>query len=161
MKLILIRHAKSSWADPTQTDHARPLNQRGRDAAPRIGKWLAQRGHIPDLILCSDAARTRETCALIAPLIGAPNTTYLPQLYHASPLEILNTIRPHQTRIVAVIGHNPGLAELAHRLVQTPPDHPDFHRYPTAATTILDTDLSPGLAQVIDFIVPRDLPLLL
>ena len=63
MRLILIRHAKSSWANPGQGDHARPLNPRGRRAATAIGGWLADKGYVPDLILCSDAQRTRETTA--------------------------------------------------------------------------------------------------
>lgn len=161
MKLILIRHAKSSWATPEQPDHARPLNARGRAAAPKIGAWLAQGGHLPDLVLCSDATRTRETCALIAPLIGEPNVQFLPELYHATPKAILHAIEHSTSTTCAVIGHNPGIGELANTLAQTPPAHPDFHRYPTAATTVLDTNLIPHQAKVLAFTTARDLPSLL
>ncbi len=64
-RLILMRHAKSSWANVSQADFDRPLNERGRQAAPLMGRWLDEQGLIPDLILCSTARRTQETCDLL------------------------------------------------------------------------------------------------
>ena len=68
-RLILTRHAKSSWEDPLTPDHDRPLNERGRAAAADLGQWLASRGYVPGQVLCSDALRTRKTWAGIAPAI--------------------------------------------------------------------------------------------
>ena len=84
--LYLLRHAKSSWDDPLQSDHARPLNKHGRAAAPLIATWLASRGHVPDTVLCSSAARTRETVDRMRPALpGLPEPMVEEELYHASP----------------------------------------------------------------------------
>ena len=75
MKLLtLLRHAKSDWGDPGLADFDRPLNERGRSDAPRMGKWMAVSGFVPDTVLCSTAVRTRETWALVAPALpNAPS----------------------------------------------------------------------------------------
>ncbi len=159
-RLILIRHAKSSWGDATLADHARPLNDRGRRSAPLIGRWLRERGYLPDEVLCSDAVRTRETFARLG--LDAP-VTYVPALYHAEARDILETLRTAHRRVVAIIGHNPGMAEFARRIVALPPDHPRFGDYPTAATLVADLDTDDwenaafGTAGAVDFVVPRDL----
>ena len=70
-RLILTRHAKSSWDDPLMSDHDRPLNERGKAAAADLGQWLASRGYVPDQVLCSDALRTRKTWSGIAPALPA------------------------------------------------------------------------------------------
>ena len=70
LRLILTRHAKSSWDSPVAGDHARPLNERGRKSAKAIGQWLSGKGYEPVLVLSSDAERTRETWALMAPALG-------------------------------------------------------------------------------------------
>ena len=74
-RLILTRHAKSSWDDPAMADHDRPLNDRGKAAAADLGAWLASRGYIPGEVLCSDAQRTRSTWSGIAP--ARPGTALL------------------------------------------------------------------------------------
>ncbi|HQY45284.1 MAG TPA: histidine phosphatase family protein, partial [Paracoccaceae bacterium] len=86
-RLILTRHAKSAWDDPTMSDHDRPLNGRGRRSALELGEWLQSRGYEPDQVLCSTATRTRETWATVAvaPLEVTPHIDYLDALYHASP----------------------------------------------------------------------------
>jgi phosphohistidine phosphatase len=163
--LILIRHAKSDWEDPGLADHDRPLNTRGLRSAPRIGAWLAERGILPEAVLCSTARRTRETWAGIATqLPGAPEPVYSHGLYHAAPVDMLNAIRDSDAAILAVIGHNPGIGSLAWSLCQEPPEHPRFGLYPTGATLILDfdiahmTDIAPGQGKVTGFAVPRELP---
>ena len=72
LRLILTRHAKSSWDDPLMSDHDRPLNARGKAAAADLGGWLASRSYLPGQVLCSDALRTRETWEGIAPALAAP-----------------------------------------------------------------------------------------
>lgn len=163
--LILIRHAKSDWDDPRLTDHQRPLNARGRRAAPRIGAWLATQGLAPGEALVSDATRTRETWGYIAAqLPDAPAPTLHPTLYLASPEAMLTHLRGATAPVVAMVGHNPGTAALARLLVDTPPIHPSFGRYPTAATTVLDFDIDswqevePGTGHARAFVIPRDLP---
>ena len=164
LRLILIRHAKSSWGDPFADDHARVLNNRGRTSAKAIGEWLAQAGHVPDLVLCSDAARTRETAErIILAFAARPRLQFSGRLYHAAPDTIFDLIRKQTTSHLAVIGHNPGIGMAANALVATPPDHHRFSDYPTCATTVIDFamtswgDLKPGWGQVVDFTVPRDL----
>ncbi|WP_322895877.1 MULTISPECIES: SixA phosphatase family protein [unclassified Yoonia] len=164
LTLILIRHAKSSWDDPGADDHARVLNTRGSGAAPAIGGWLAAQGYVPDVMLCSDAARTHETAALIMPhLTPAPDLQILPGLYHASPDSMLDLIQKQTARVVALIGHNPGIGLLASGLVKRRPAHPRFGDYPTCATAVIrfDTDnwhdVAPRTGNCDDFIVPGDL----
>ena len=67
LTLSLLRHAKSSWANPGQQDFDRPLNERGLEAAPRMGAFMADHGIAPDLVLCSPSVRTRQTLGLVLP----------------------------------------------------------------------------------------------
>jgi len=163
LRLILIRHAKSSWADPAQDDHARPLNPRGRKDAPLLGAWLAQHGHVPDLVLCSDAARTRETLALILPALPRqPEVSYAAALYHAAPQTMLEVLQRASGGVVAMIGHNPGIAALAAGLLAQPCQMPRFADYPTAATTIIGfhqpdwSGVVPRSGALIAFTIPHD-----
>ena len=157
--LILMRHAKSDWRFD-QSDHDRPLNPRGRRAAPEIGRWLHDLGYLPDQIICSTAARTRETLDLLN--VAAP-TRFAREFYLAEPDTISELLRGAKGDLVLLIGHNPGIGDLAADLIHTPPPHSDFTRFPTCATLVvsfdIDTwaDLSTGAGDVLDFIVPRDL----
>ena len=117
-RLILTRHAKSSWDDPNTPDHDRPLNERGKAAAADLGDWLASRGYVPQEVLCSDALRTRKTWSGIAPALpGTPMLELKPALYHAGPDVMLAVLRHAREDTVMMIGHNPGIAEFAHRPV--------------------------------------------
>lgn len=163
-RLILTRHAKSSWDDPLTPDHDRPLNERGKAAAADLGQWLSSRGYIPDEVLCSDALRTRKTFSGIAPALPAtPVLELKPALYHAGPDVMLAVLRHAKGEVVMMIGHNPGIAEFATRIVAQAPLSPDFSRYPTGATLVADfaidswADLSFGSGTVDDFIVPREI----
>ncbi|KAB2884672.1 MAG: histidine phosphatase family protein [Albidovulum sp.] len=161
-RLILTRHAKSSWVDPATADHDRPLNARGRRAALELGEWLHSRGYEPDEVLCSTAARTRETWAraAAAPLEVTPKVAYLETLYHAAPATMLDVLREATGDCVMMIGHNPGIAAFAALLPARAPADPDFRRYPTAATLVVDfqvadwKDVAPASGSVLDFFVP-------
>jgi phosphohistidine phosphatase SixA len=90
--LYLLRHAKSSWADPTLLDHERPLAPRGRRDAKRIATHLAQLGIEPELVLCSTAARTRETLELVRPALVASGGPELGRLETKFPTAALATL---------------------------------------------------------------------
>ncbi|WP_134678851.1 SixA phosphatase family protein [Paracoccus ravus] len=159
-RLILTRHAKSSWEEPGQADHDRPLNDRGRRSARALGDWLASRGYEPEEVLCSTAARTRETWerVAIAPLEVRPHLRLEPGLYQASPERIMDILRSAREPTVMLLGHNPGIAEFAASLPARPLLDPEFRRYPTAATLVVDfqidqwSELQPGQGSVLDFV---------
>lgn len=162
--LILTRHAKSSWGDPTQDDFDRPLNDRGRKSAAALGSWLAERDLIPQEVLVSGARRTVETWQGIArEMPQQADMRSEPGLYHASAPAILGALRTATAPIIMLIGHNPGIGDCAGQLADTAPAHPGFAQYPTGATTVLqfpgqawrETDWRQG--QVLEFIVPREL----
>ncbi|MFN3721808.1 MAG: SixA phosphatase family protein [Paracoccaceae bacterium] len=163
-RLILTRHAKSSWDDPLTPDHDRPLNERGRAAAADLGQWLASRGYVPGQVLCSDSLRTRKTWDGIAPALSAtPVLELKSSLYHAGPDVMLAVLRHATADTVMVVGHNPGIAEFAARIVGHAPVNPEFARYPTGATLVVDfvantwADVGFGQGVVDDFIVPREI----
>lgn len=163
-KLILIRHCKSSWDATVPSDHERPLNGRGRSDAPKIGRWLKAKGHVPEHVMCSDAQRTQETLQLlIGTLDTAPRVSLEPTLYLAPPLTILRHVQKATMPTLAVVAHNPGIAEFAERMVQSPAPHPRFHDYPTGATAVIAfdhvswQDIRPGTGRIVDFVIPADL----
>ena len=164
LRLILIRHAKSSWSDPMMSDKDRPLNKRGRASAKAVGRWLATRSHEPGQVLCSSAERTRETWAKIADkLVAPPKAEYTDGLYLAEPDQMLAALQMAEADVVMMVAHNPGSAYMAQALVKTPPKHGRFQHYPTGATAIIDfpvadwSDVRWGMGEAVDFIVPREL----
>lgn len=113
-RLVLLRHAKSDW--PDVPDHDRPLAKRGRRDAPVAGRWLKREGYVPELVLCSTARRTRETWKLAASEIGAsPQVRYEPEAYAATAGTLLELIHgiPARCDTALLIGHNPGISQLA------------------------------------------------
>lgn len=164
MKLILTRHAKSSWDDLMLDDHDRPLNERGRAAASRMGAWVAGRRHVPHHVICSTAERAVETCNLMIAEMGADlKVSYEPGLYHATADTMLAQINKAPAGDLMVVGHNPGIANLAQMILDVSPTHDRFGIYPTTATLIAEfsgdnwADLKFGDARVVQFIVPREL----
>lgn len=159
--LILMRHAKSSWDNPRLSDHARPLNARGRRSARALGDWLHMRGRLPDQALISSAERTRETFAGLALPIPGQFTN---ALYHAGAEQMLRVLAQASGRTVLMLAHNPGIADFAERLVKFPPDHPRFYAYPTCATLVARFDAERWnqvrwhSGNVLDFVIPRELP---
>ena len=165
-RLMLARHAKSSWGDVTLSDHDRPLNRRGRDAAPRVGRALSEAGFVPELVYSSTSARTRETWELLGPAFKAPpDVEFHGELYLASPRAVLNVIAsaPDEISTLLVLGHNPSTHALAAFLSRT--GHPDRidrirYKFPTGAVAVIELE-GAGWAhaedggKLIDFILPR------
>ena len=119
-RLLLLRHAKSERSEAGGRDHARSLNQRGRGEAPKIGAYMARHGLVPDRAMVSTAARAQETWTLAAAAFAtAPATISVERLYEAGPQAILELLRelPADIGTLLVVGHNPGLQELAALLV--------------------------------------------
>jgi phosphohistidine phosphatase len=116
LTLLLLRHAKSSWDDPSLDDFDRPLARRGEAAAPRMGAWMREHRLAPDLILCSPAVRARQTLDLVLPhLAGKPTVLHEDSLYLAAPAVLLARVRKvgADVRQAMVVGHDPGMHMLA------------------------------------------------
>lgn len=111
--LILLRHAKSAWPEHIP-DLQRPLADRGRRDAPAVGRWLRQQVPTIDLVVCSPAARARQTWDLAsAQLPAAPHTRQDKRLYGASTEVVLTVVHelPAEASTVLLVGHNPTLEE--------------------------------------------------
>jgi len=117
--LLLVRHAKSSWKDPRLSDHQRPLNKRGKKAAPEMARRLKGLGLQPDVIVSSDARRALDTAAAMAKGMDLPKAAIRPvsELYGAAAREILEIVLEFDDswQQAMVVGHNPGFTELANR----------------------------------------------
>jgi phosphohistidine phosphatase len=164
--LYLLRHAKSSWADPALADRERPRAPRGRRDAKRIAKHLAGLGIEPELVLCSPAERTRQTVELIRPALGAMSKVKLEaKLYDASSDELLERIRavPESVASVMLIGHNPGLQDVALLLAAGGAERDQLEaKFPTAALATLTVPstwrgLSEAGAALAAYVVPKQL----
>jgi phosphohistidine phosphatase len=120
MRLMLLRHAKSEKAEPGTRDHERGLNARGQNDAPLIGAYMARHALVPDLVVVSTAERTRETWDRLAAALSArPRVAYEDRLYNAGAEAILALVRKTEpgVRTLLVIGHNPGLLDVARLLI--------------------------------------------
>lgn len=173
LTLLLLRHAKSSWDYPALADYDRPLAKRGQKAAPRMGAEIAALGLRPDLVLCSPAVRTRETLALVLPALGSPppEVVYDDAIYMAPPTALLKLLRklpagPAAPTTVMVVGHTPGLEELAELLVGGGDEDAQetmAEKYPTGALAVLTFDaqtwsnVGPGAGMLSRFITPAGL----
>jgi phosphohistidine phosphatase len=165
--LYLLRHAKSSWRNPSLPDQARPLAKRGRRDAKRIAKHLVRIGIEPTLVLSSSAERTRETLELVRSGLGPTSRVSLEaELYAASSPELLERIRSISEEVASVmlIGHNPGLQDLALFLASAGAELERLTtKFPTAALatlTITKTpwrQLSRGDAVLAAYVVPKQL----
>lgn len=169
LKLLLLRHAKSSWNDLDHSDHQRPLSKRGLKAAPKMGAYIAANGLTPNLILSSTATRARQTTELVrAQLGGEIETRFIDDLYSFSGFHTpLNIIRRNgDKQRLLLVGHNPTMEELAQELTGTGNASARAlmaQKYPTAALAEIDfdiakwTDLQTGIGTLIQFVRPRDL----
>ena len=124
--LYLIRHAKSSWDDPEIDDFERPLNERGKRDAAKMGQRLKEKMLTPDIVVSSPAIRTLATCKIICEVMGfdQKKLVEVKSLYHASDEEILKVVCSLKDRSgdeeenVLLFGHNPGLTDFANRLLE-------------------------------------------
>ena len=171
--VFILRHAKSDWGNPDVRDHDRALNERGREAAPRMGAYLKSKKAKPDQILCSSARRTRETCELIKPFVGARVPVVVEEgLYLADVKQLVERLRWLDDDIgaVMVIGHNPGLEQLAQGLSASPKtvDEEKLHRrmrekFSTCALAVIELpvaswrEVKMGAGLLKDFMRPKDL----
>jgi phosphohistidine phosphatase len=167
--LLLLRHAKSSWDDPALDDHARPLTPRGIRAARRIGEYLQDEHVRLDLVLCSSARRARQTFEELQPTVeDVAEAQIVDELYGASASMILQQLRAIDGAVssVLVIGHNPGMEDLASDLAGDgdPAAMTQLRtKFPTAAIAILDlgstewAGLGPGAGHLTALVVPREL----
>ena len=123
-KLVIMRHAKSSWKDSTLNDHDRPLNKRGERDAPAMGKRLANRSVSPDLIVSSTAVRAITTARAVAETIhyDIHKIVQSRKLYLADLDQLIQIIQKldNDLELVFLFGHNPGMTELANHLGTTP-----------------------------------------
>jgi phosphohistidine phosphatase len=142
--LYVLRHAKSSWDDPTLPDDARPLSARGRRNAATLAAHLRSEGISPDTVLCSSALRTRQTLAVLLDVLDDDVAVSIERrLYAASTAELLDRLRevPERTRSLLLVGHNPGLEGLLERLVGE--EAPE--RFPTGALAALECETWPTI----------------
>jgi phosphohistidine phosphatase len=165
--VILLRHAKSSRSDSTLPDIDRPLAPRGERASKKLAKYIRRQGIQPALVLCSPSLRTRQTLEAVEASLGKRCAVeVVPQLYAASEQELLEPLRalPERVSSVMLIGHNPGLHSLALVLASRGAELPQLEeKFPTGALATLVvrseswTALGPGEAELVDYVVPRQL----
>jgi phosphohistidine phosphatase len=178
-QLLLMRHAKSLWDDPKLSDHARPLNARGRASALAMRRAMRELGLAPDIILVSSSRRTLQTLEALGPWDETPLIEPMDALYLASAsalLDVLHDVK-ETVRSVLVLGHNPGMHELAVTLVGaqaftapaqglTQTDREMLTRlaegYPTGALCEFSVAgswnaLGQGTGRLLRFLAPRDL----
>lgn len=166
-RLFLLRHAKSSLQADGQGDFDRPLNARGRAAAPTIGAFIRDNACSPDLILCSTARRARETLALILPCLQGEATILLEDaLYLASSDQLLTRLNRVDDTFsdVMIIAHNPGLQDLSLALASFGTALPSIRqKFPTGALAQIEFDaggwasIDPKNGVLSRFITPRSL----
>ena len=164
--LYLLRHAKSSWDDPSLSDHDRPLAPRGRRAVKLLAEYVEDERIAPDLVLCSSAQRARETLEGIESALGEAGAVEIePDLYGASADDLLAGLRevPDDIGSVMLVGHNPAIQMLTLSLSGSGEQLESVGRkYPTGGLATLEFDgdwsaLAPGAATLTAFVKPKQL----
>jgi phosphohistidine phosphatase len=169
-QLLLMRHAKSSWDDPQLADHARPLNLRGKRAAGAMAQAMRGYGLTPDVVLVSSARRTLQTLEALGPWDDMPLIEPMDALYLAAAADLLEVLRhvAPAARSILLLGHNPGLHDLALLLAgaDTAADDALVRRlaggYPSGALAEFAvarpwSELQAGSARLTRFLTPNDL----
>jgi phosphohistidine phosphatase len=168
IRLMLLRHAKSSWDDSGIADHDRPLNLRGRAAASLIGRHMADHALVPDRIVCSTARRTRETFAGLLPHFTTDFDAMVLRAVYETETGYLPLALAYggDARSLLVIGHNPAIQATALDLIGS--GNPALtaeiaEKFPTAGLAVIDIpvaswrDIRPGAGRVVAFFRPREL----
>ena len=131
-RLLVMRHAKSSWNDPNLADHERPLNKRGRGDAPMVADAIFDRGWIPDLILVSSSKRTLQTLEGMSHRMGKAPFEVRSGIYHATVIDLMEELEDMlDNGTTMIIGHNPGSEILVNHLSG------EWHTMPTATAVLL------------------------
>ncbi len=166
-RLYLLRHAKSSWDDPSLADHERPLAPRGRKASKRIAKYIRSEKIRPDLVLCSSSARTQATLERLQSELGRKTQVEIDDVvYMATPPELVERLRAVAGRVesVMIIGHNPGLQQLALALATEGEELGRLReKFPTGALATIDLaidswdELGAPVGVLTNYVVPREL----
>lgn len=137
-RLMIVRHAKSDWDDVSLSDFDRPLNNRGKQAAPDMASRLFNKGIIPQYLLSSPAVRAKTTANIFAKTLGLAEPKYNRAIYEASYptlLQIINGL-PDAYNFVALFGHNPGMSDLLYNLTG------EMYDMPTCTVAIIDFDIN-------------------
>lgn len=157
--LYLLRHAKSSWKDPALADFDRPLNERGRRAAPFMGRLAKERGLTIDVIRSSPAKRARDTAELFCSSLGFDvEILHDEQIYEATPGTLLHVVSETDDRVeyLLLVGHNPGMEALIRLLTHR------IEPMPTAALAVIEipighwAELAPGTGTLTAVLRPRE-----
>ena len=168
-RLMLLRHAKSDWTAPGARDHDRPLNPRGREAAAKMGAYMARHALAPDLVAASTATRVRETLEQVLPAFeAAPKVLYDKRLYEAGGDVLLAAIKetPQRVHSLLLVAHNPGMAELAALLMASGDVEARqrlIEKFPTGGLAVIDfalddwSKLHPKAGRLDRFVIPRTL----
>lgn len=165
--LCLMRHAKSGWDDPSLTDHDRPLNERGIEAAALVGRYLKRQGIRPDLVLCSTARRAADTLALVLQELGRGMPVEHDRgLYLTGAPALLEALRgtPDSAETLLMVAHNPDMHHLSQRLAgfgDPKTLRAVAEKFPTGGCAILTfeagrwRDVAPGDGHLVEFVRPR------
>lgn len=163
--LYIIRHAKSSWANPLQDDFDRPLNDRGKNDAPRMGKRLKEKDIHPDRLISSPAKRALSTAKRIAKVLNYPKEKIKTEksLYHASEDAILSMLQGLKDKhtVVMLFGHNPGLTEFVNSFQNV---ELDIDNIPTCGVVAFQIDIDSwkdvtwGKGKMVFFDYPKNQP---
>jgi phosphohistidine phosphatase len=167
MRLLLLRHGKAAWPDGVD-DMDRPLARRGREAARRMGAYLAEEGLVPDLALVSPARRTEETWALVKPALAGVPARSEPRIYEAPAERLMSVVAGVEPAVgtLLLVGHNPGLEELLRLLIPAEERYAQARlrsKFPTAGLAVVDVrssrwdEIARGAGSLQRFVTPRSL----
>lgn len=166
-ELFVLRHAKSDWASGEEQDFDRPLNGRGKKDAPRMGRWMKERGLVPDLVISSPAKRAKGTAKAVVKALAKSKDDihWEPRIYEATLPTLLKLVSslPAETHRVLLVGHNPGLEELVTYLVspsQLPEPPVGFIKTATLAWLVIEgpwSEADRGCADLAQLMRPKQL----
>ncbi|TZF88147.1 SixA phosphatase family protein [Cognatilysobacter lacus] len=153
-EIVLLRHAHAESPTAGQTDADRPLSAEGQAAAEAVGRWLVENGHVPDCVLLSPARRVRETAEAVLRVTGYVDQREEPEIYEATPGTLMEVAdRYRECGRVMIVGHNPGLEQLAALLESG--QSGDYRGMPPAGVAVLSLPatalLEPGVATLTNF----------